>query len=48
MRRRHVARRRWEETSYLNQVGTIQWERRENKGKKKEEKERRKERRKEE
>ena len=40
MRKSHVARRRWEETSHLNQVGTIRWERRKNEGKKKKEKER--------
>ena len=45
MRRRHVANRRWEETSHLNQVGIIRWgegkmrerKRKESKKKKKEE-----------
>ena len=32
--------RRWEETSHLNQVGTIPWERRKKRGKEKERKER--------
>ena len=40
MGRKHVIRRRWEETSHLNQVGTIRWERRKNEGKKKKKKER--------
>ena len=35
-----MTRRRWEETSHLNQVGTIRWERRKNEGNKKKEKER--------
>ena len=42
MRKGHVARRRWEEISHLNQVGTIQRKRRKNEGKKKKEKKREK------
>ena len=40
MRKGQVARRRWEEISHLNQVRTIQWERRKKQGKKKKEKKR--------
>ena len=40
MGRKHVIRIRWEETSHLNQVGTIRWERRKKEGNKKKKKER--------